>query len=222
MPVRVWVLSTLMLGIVAVAVGVLLFARPEDPPENSVDVANTDPAPAAIVAAEAAPDVLPTPQPAGASAPAVDGMVRIEVPFEMPFEIAAAPPPDEALRAELAAYADHRRVDLPLHEGGATLETVEIDGRMIVFNYRVDIDLRLRTLPADPTPLLPGLQGWLCYSVCFEFEDEFVEEACRSDVFPLLEHGAVAVYKYRDMNLLPIGTLPVSVQDCPPDTTPMR
>ena len=220
MPVRVWLLSTLMIGMVAVALGFLLFARPEDPPENPVEVANTDPAPAAVVA-EPAPEVLPTPEPVGAAAPVVDGIVRIEAPLEMPFEIAAAPPPDENLRAELAAYADHRRVDLPLHEGGATLETVEIDGRMIVFNYRVDIDLRLRTLPADPAPILPGLQGWLCYSVCFEFNDEFVEEACRSDVFPLLEHGAVAVYKYRDMNRLPIATMPVSVLDCPPATTPM-
>ena len=178
MPVRVWVLSALMLVGMAVALaGLALFVSHEEPQPRVPDVVNTDrPATEPPLAGTTTPGaaldqarVPPTVIPGPAGLAGVPSRVRIEAPFEIPFEIPVGPGPDAGFHAELVAYAERRQAELRLDDGLARLETVEVDGRMIVFNYRVEIDLRLYPLPPDPAPLLPGLMGWACYGVCFEF-----------------------------------------------------
>lgn len=173
-------------------------------------------APETTAAAGAAPvEDGPIPFPNVVVAGAVvgaDGVARIETPFEVP----PGPDPSPEFQAEIDAWAAAIRETVPVVDGLTTLDSVDVEGRLVVFNYRINIDLRDYTLPQDkPELLIPGLDGWLCDgNTCFEIKPEMAALVCRSAIRPLLDGGAVGVYKYRDVNGLPIATAAVTAADC--------
>lgn len=228
-PARLWLFSAVML--LTLVAGYFLLKQAASP-DDAATAAATGEAGAAGAAATAAGGGATAAGPAGDAAGATaadgpapfpgiviaeavigeDGVARMEAPFEVP----PGPEPDAAFQADIDAWAGHLRESLPLVDGLTTLDTVEVDGRVIVLNHRIAIDLRAYTLPQDkPEMLIPGLDGWLCDgNTCFEIKPEFAEIACRSAIRPLLDGGAVGVYKYRDANGLPIAVTVVSGADC--------
>ncbi|MCC6315208.1 MAG: hypothetical protein IT337_14485 [Thermomicrobiales bacterium] len=226
MPARLWFFSAVML--VALVAGYFLRRHAASPDDAATAPANGEAATAASAAGGATPAATagnaagpttpaegPAPFPGSVITEAVigeDGVARMEAPFQVP----PGPEPDAAFQAEIDAWAGLLREQLPLVDGLTTLDTVEVDGRVIVLNHRIGIDLRAYTLPQDkPELLIPGLDGWLCDgNTCFEIKPEFAEIACRSSIRPLLDGGAAGVYKYRDANGLPIAVTVVSGADC--------
>lgn len=219
MPIRLWVFSGVML--LAVVVGYLTL-RNVAPADGSATGPGTPVAgaiprgpeavPVAATPGEAAAGGAAFPGLAVAGAVGPEGVARVEMPFEVP----PGPEPDAAFQAEIDAYAARRQTSLPEVDGITTLDTIEVEGRLIVFNYRIAIDLRAYTLPLDPPQqLTPYITGWICDgNTCIDFHPDFADVPCASDIRPLLDRGAVGVYKYRDLGGLPIGTMTVSTTDC--------
>ncbi|MGD9739820.1 MAG: hypothetical protein AB7O56_10960 [Bauldia sp.] len=222
MPRRVWVsLGAMVVTLGAVVAALLIFGSDGNPDPIAPTVAEAETPgidetlPANPVAAAPEPVAIAPPVmlPGGAPVPAagVDGVVRLD----RPVEIDATPLDDAGFQAELVAYAAGQQDRLPETDDIATLESVETIGRQVIFTYTIAISLRDYTLPLDPTPLLPDITGWLCDgSVCFEFHDTFIRARCDSDLGPLIDRGAIAVFIYRDAEGLPIGTLPIDAAAC--------
>ncbi len=220
MPLKAWVWLGLMLLAVGAGVVLLTSIAPRDEmtgqaEQNALPERGAEEG-AAPVAQAADPAELPPPlapaTPRAALLPGPDGVVRMEIPFT----VEPGPEPEPGFQADLLAYAAGRQAELPIRDGLATLEAIGVAGRLITFKYRVDIRLRLYTLPRSQVPLLDLLDGWLCDgSVCFQFHDaEFVTDRCLTDVLPLLQRGAVAVYEYRDLDGLPMATRAIAALDC--------
>jgi hypothetical protein len=227
-PARLWVVSAAM--ILVIILGYVALTRLSSPSTDAVAVeaAAADPPEAptrsaaaaggagagAPTAAVAAMD-QPVPFPNIVVAEAIvgpDGVARIETPYVVPPGLE----PDPAFQAEIDAWAASIRATLPAIDDLTTLDRVDVEGRLVLFDYRIAINLRDYTLPQDkPEPLIPGLDGWLCDgNTCFDVKAEFLQIQCRSAIRPLLDRGAVGVYKYRDTNGLPIATAVVTGADC--------
>lgn len=228
MPARLWVFSAAM--ILVIVLGYIALTRLSSPATesdaveavtgNPIETPARPPAAADAGGASAATTAGaaldgPAPYPNIVIAEAVvgpDGVARIETPYVVP----AGPEPDAAFQAEIDAWAESVRATLPAIDALTTLEGVAVEGRLILFDYRIAIRLRDYTLPQDkPEPLIPGIDGWLCDgNTCFDVKAEFPRIQCRSAIRPLLDRGAVGVYKYRDTEGLPIATAVVSAADC--------
>lgn len=227
MPARLWVVSAAM--ILVIILGYVALTRLSSPSADAVAEAVAadpieTPTPSAGAAggtgvgaptAAVAPMDQPVPYPNIVVAEAIvgpDGVARIETPYVVP----PGPEPDPAFQAEIDAWAATIRATVPAIDGLTTLDRVDVEGRLVLFDYRIAINLRDYTLPQDkPEPLIPGLDGWLCDgNTCFDVKAEFLQIQCRSAIRPLLDRGAVGVYKYRDTNGLPIATAVVSAADC--------
>ncbi len=141
-----------------------------------------------------------------------DGVARVE----MPLGVAEGPAPDAAFQAEIDAYAAGVAATLPQSEGWDTFQSIEVAGRVIIHDHVIDIHLREYTLPITPRlEVVPNLEGWLCDgSTCFEFERAYANGPCAGDIRPLLDRGAVAVFRYQDVEGLPIATIAVEAGDC--------
>jgi hypothetical protein len=219
-PLRIWVIGALIVVVAGLGVAALTWIAPRretavpepvaNPAEQEFAPAAAENQPAAAPAAEVAAPALP-PVPPGATA-GPDGVVRMEIPVVLP----DLPEPEAGFQAELLAFAAGKQLALPAVDGLATLELIDVAGRVITYHYRVDINLRDYTLPTYQEPVIDLLDGWRCDgSVCFEFHHEaFSLDRCQSDIFPLIARGAVAVYEYRDINGLPMATRAVSAADC--------
>lgn len=225
MPFRVWVLSGLML--VALAAGYVTLTSLTDAVERSGSAPATAPGPETVAGGPAETGGMPAggPTRSRADEPVVpqnvtvagavvgqDGVARME----MPVGADTRPDPDSILQGEIDAYAARVAMNLPQADGWDTLEAIEVDGFLIIHSHRIDISLRAYTLPITPRlEVVPHLEGWLCDgSTCFEFDRSYADEPCRSEIRLLLDQGAVAVYRYRDVEGLQIGTITVSAADC--------
>lgn len=221
---RVWVVSGLMLAALVAGYVTLVTLTGDDSP------ASGDPAPGSE-AVTAGPSTAAGGTTGAATTPALteegrpatdvtvvgavigaDGVARMEMPL-----VATDPTdPGAAFQAEIDAYAARIAATLPQADGWDTFEAIAVEGRMIIHEHRIDMSLRAYTLPITPRlEVVPHLEGWLCDgSTCFEFDQAYADGVCGGDMRALLDRGAVAVFRYRDREGLPIGTMTVTVGDC--------
>ena len=230
----VWGWATLLIGaaLIAIVVIVTSFPPPRDQDEAAPAGAQTASGVAAIAAlpddaaAAAAAPVASVREPAIGAGEAIPGFpapgpfaprgpaVGVGAPIpgrDLPTPIE----PEVGLRAELAAYVDNIRSQLPRLEGNISLDGVSLVGNQLHFITTIQIDLADYVYAYDPEFLGPQLLGWSCDgSMCFAFTDKYARDPCRSDVADLIARGAVAVYVYRDAQGRFMGQMAVTDGDC--------
>lgn len=220
---RIWVVSALMLAALVAGYTALVTLTDGDSPgsgdaSSGSETATANPAaavgttgapsgPAVTETGRAATDVAVPGAVTGA-----DGVARME----MPIAVGDVTDPGAVFQAEIDAYAARIAATLPQADGWDTFEAIAVDGRLIIHDHRIDVSLRAYTLPITPRlEVVPHLEGWLCDgSTCFEFDAAYAAGVCGGDLRPLLDQGAVAVFRYRDREGLPMGTITVTVADC--------
>jgi hypothetical protein len=234
---RVWVWSAILIGGALIAIAVIVTNFPastggnemvpvaDAQAQNDVPAAAPRPevnAPANNAAAAAppllaVPDGIPPPIVPPASVPAASaGRLAVGIGAPIPGGTLPEPfVPSAELQGAIAAYVDALTAALPRIDGNVALDSVSVVGNQLHFVNTIQIDLADYVYAYDPAFLGPRLLGWSCDgSMCFEFDDDYAREPCRSDVADLIARGAVAIYVYRDTRGRFMGQMAVTDAEC--------